>query len=73
MTDDTKHINPCDNLPLNTLRSYVMAKDITGCKIYIPVADRDDKHLDFKKQQLQKFLDSQVEEQTFDGPPLMTG
>lgn len=69
MTEETLLVNPFENLPFNTLRAYVMGKTLTGCEIYIPVAAQESKFMNFKKRQLQKYLNAQILNQPVDEPP----
>lgn len=47
------------NLPLNTKRSYVAARDPSGCEIYIPVDSRNLDIMQSKRFELIAFLNSQ--------------
>ena len=48
-------------IPFNTNRCFTMAKDKSGCEIYIPVATRDSETIESKKEELQQFLATQPE------------
>jgi len=51
--------NPLASLPVNTAKAYVMATTLTGCKIYMPVVNNNEKFMNMKRDALQKYLNNQ--------------
>ena len=51
--------NPLLNVPLNTKKVYVMASTKTGCDVYMPVDSFTLKLQTDKRDELQKWLDTQ--------------
>jgi len=49
--------NPLGDVPLNTLKIFVVEKTVTGCEIYMPVIGEYD--IINKKMELREFLNNQ--------------
>ena len=62
-------MNPLDNLPLNTRKSYVMATTKSGCEVYMPVDTDSNAVMIAAKNTLQEHLDTQPAPPMPEPPP----